>query len=218
MGRRPRAIEARENGVAARAKEEQQQHGEGEGEARGAEPLTACLEGERGGGAATWPRAPPSSGSLWPSPPGGGLRAESSVTDAPPSALGWIFGPTRPPLTIRMRPSGRVGLTARLRAGVGLGGRPPSRPFMVTGRDGRPTIEGLPAARGLYSPHAERDSCGTGFVVDVQGEARGGGLRRSRRWPLGDRRAARTGPRVRHGFCACAVPAGRCARRNPVGH
>lgn len=119
---------------------------------------------------------------------------------------------------MRMRPSGRVGLAARLRAGVGLGGSPPSRPFMVTGRDGIPTIEGLPAARGLYSPHAERDSCGTGFVVDVQGEARGGGLRRSRRWPLSETGEPRTGPRVRHGFCACAVPAGRCARRNPVGH
>lgn len=52
MGRRPRAIEAREQ-----QKQRSSKHGCGEGgvEAHGAEPLTACLEGERGGGAATWP-------------------------------------------------------------------------------------------------------------------------------------------------------------------
>ncbi len=45
-----------------------------------------------------------------------------------------------------------------------------ARYFMVASSDGRRTVEGLPQARGLYDPRAERDSCGTGFVVDVQGE------------------------------------------------
>ena len=28
---------------------------------------------------------------------------------------------------------------------------------------------GLPSAQGLYDPALERDSCGVGFVVDIQG-------------------------------------------------
>ena len=35
----------------------------------------------------------------------------------------------------------------------------------------RRTAPGLPAARGLYEPQQEHDSCGVGFVCDIKGRA-----------------------------------------------
>lgn len=44
-----------------------------------------------------------------------------------------------------------------------------TRCFMTV-RDGQETIEGLPAKRGLYDPLLEKDSCGTGFICQIDGK------------------------------------------------
>lgn len=41
--------------------------------------------------------------------------------------------------------------------------------LFVTTQDGKLKIEGLPTKRGLYDPLMEKDSCGTGFVCQIDG-------------------------------------------------
>src|SRR3954466_14930963 len=42
-------------------------------------------------------------------------------------------------------------------------------------------VPGIPPKQGLYDPQFERDSCGVGFVVDVQGRKSNGIVRKALR-------------------------------------